>query len=73
MVRFIVTSDVFMVPFIVTSDEAVIEPLIVPPNTRVPSPHPDTDSARLPYAEPIPGEYIGLATPWIEVRDACST
>lgn len=43
------------------------DPPIVPPNTRVPSPHHEPDSTRLPYAEPIPGEYIGLAAPWIEV------
>ncbi|KAL5017293.1 hypothetical protein ScPMuIL_006882 [Solemya velum] len=37
-----------------------------PPNTRAPSPTPDTES-RLPYTEPIPQECMELAKPWIQV------
>ncbi|XP_045158733.2 mitogen-activated protein kinase kinase kinase 1-like [Mercenaria mercenaria] len=52
----------------VKGDEPIAtEPPEAPPNTRVPSPQHDTDSTRLPYAEPIPGEYISMSTPWIEV------
>jgi hypothetical protein len=43
------------------------EPPEAPPNTRVPSPQHEIEMTRLPYAEPIPGEYINMATPWIEV------
>ncbi|KAH3695504.1 hypothetical protein DPMN_082964 [Dreissena polymorpha] len=48
-------------------EETVTEPPMAPPNTRVPSPTLELEPMRMPYAEPIPSEFAGLAAPWIEV------
>lgn len=67
------TSGVSIIPIIDSDENAVTnESLIVPPNTRASSPLPSQDAegrteGRLPYAEPIPPEYVATADPWIEV------
>lgn len=54
--------------FISDTAENVQTPM-VPPNSRAPSPHTVIEhEQRLPYADPIPQEYVEISAPWVEVH-----